>query len=66
MFACYCDDEILILRFCYTYVYGYVFSLFVDDGFSWRSTITVVTVTFSFLFDDDAFLIAVEFLFMVI
>ena len=52
--------------FCYTYVYGYVFSLFVDDGFSWRSTITVVTVTFSFLFDDDAFLIAVEFLFMVI
>ena len=27
----------------------------------WRSTITVVTVTFSFLFDDDACFSAVEF-----
>ena len=49
MFACYCDDEILIHMFMVTF-----FRCLLTMG-SWRFTITVVTVTFSFLFDDDAF-----------
>ena len=49
MFACDCDDEIIIPMFMVTFFFRCLLTL----G-SWRFTITVVTVTFSFLFDDDA------------